>query len=870
MEETRRYCRSLDQRLERQTGWRMWLDELGQDLRYSARGLAKSRGFTAVAVLSLAVGIGVNTAVFAVVDAMVLRPFPYGDLDRVVTLRRLDRVWNYFANPPVADLTWMQRADVFDAVAFRGFSQNVHVASDGHPAEVLRGWSASANLFETFGVQPLLGRLFRPEDASLSSPDVVILSHDLWQRRFGGSPTVIGETLWLDRRAATIVGVLPSEFSYGTVDAQFWVPARLTPADDERRIQIIARLAPGTALEQAQEAMAALAPHGTDAGSDANDGAGVKLVPWHLFWTSELRQSLFTLWAAVGFVLLIACANVAGVLLARASSRQHEVATRLALGASRWRVVRLFLGEGVLLALAAGALGSLLAYAGVQVIQAFNPDVNPLIDDVLPRLTDASVDGRVLGYTLLVSLATALVFSIAPALSGSKPELTASLKGAARGGTAGAGRLRLRSALVVAQVAMALVFLTGAGLMVSTMRNLATVDPGFNASQLLTFRISLSRSQYLLDAPLDGEPATELSPRVDAFFARVLHRIQTLPGVASAAGAHLLPLSHRHAPLILATAGHPAPAPDEEINFSPDEPDWVGVSFRAVLGNYFDVMEVPLLRGRTFTARDTAAAPWVVVVNRTMAETYWPNENPIGTQVTVARVIVRPAVGERPRTIVGVVEDVQDWSLQRAPKPIMFVPAAQRSRFTNRPDRTNMSYVLRTTVDPMSLAPAVQRAVAEIDPDQPVYAVHPMRQLLAIWTDGPRFYTLLTVVFAAVALLLSVIGIYGVMAYAVTQRTHEIGIRMTLGAARRQVARLVAGRGLALGVGGVALGLVGSFWLTRLIGMLRVDFDPSSTLLFGVTATDPATFATASLILLGAVLLACYGPTRRATKVWTR
>ena len=798
---------------------------------------------------------------------MVLRPFSYGDLDRVVTLTRLNQ-WNYFGNPPVTDLTWMQRADVFDAVAFRGFPRNVHVASDGHPTEALRGWSASVNLFETFGVQPVLGRLFRPEDASLASPDVVILSHDLWQRRFGGSPTVIGETLWLDRKAATIVGVLPSAFSYGTVDASFWVPARLTPAaDDERTIQIIARLAPGKALEQAQAAVGALAPHSTNAGSDANDGAGVKLVPWHLFWTSELRQGLFTLWAAVGFVLLIACANVAGVLLARASSRQHEVATRLALGASRWRVVRLFLGEGVLLALAAGALGSLLAYAGVQVIQAFNPDVNPLINDVLPRLTDASVDGRVLGYTLLISLATALVFSIAPALSGSKPELTASLQGAARGGTAGIGRLRLRSALVVAQVAMALVFLTGAGLMVSTMRNLAAVDPGFNPSQLLTFRISLSRGQYLLDAPLDGEPATELSPRVDAFFARVLRRIQTLPGVESAAGAHLLPLSHRHSPRILATAGHPAPAPDEEIGIGPDRPAWVSVSYRAVLGNYFDVMEVPLLRGRTFTARDTAAAPWAVVVNRTMAETYWPNEDPIGTQVTVVRVVQDPAVGERPRTIVGVVEDVHDWSLQLAPRPIMFVPAAQRSRFEDKTDRTLMSYVLRTTVDPMSLAPAVQRAVAEIDPDQPVYAVHPMRRLLAIWTDGPRFYTLLTVVFAAVALLLSVIGIYGVMAYAVTQRTHEIGIRITLGAARGQVARLVAGRGLALGVGGVALGLVGSFWLTRLIGMLRVDFDPSSTLLFGIAATDPATFAAASLLLLGAVLLACYGPTRVATKV---
>ena len=897
IEETQRYCRSLDQRGERQAGWRMWLDELRQDLRYSVRGLAKSRGFTAVAVLSLALGIGVNTAVFSVVDAMLFRPFPYDEPDRLVKLSliHLQRPDSDFGREPrVAEYrSWKQHVDVFEELAgydFYGASPST-VASERLPPEQLTVGTVSANLFATLGVEPLLGRGFHPEDGALGSEDVVILSYGLWQRRFGAEATVIGEPLRLDfpcglppycreALAATVVGVMPAGFHYFEPDTQLWVPTRLTatgvplyssgPGDDQTRMDahLIARLVAGVTLARAQVTMDTLAAQHAEAFPETDGGWGVRLVPLHEFYTKDLGQTLFVLWGAVGFVLLIACANVAGVLLARATSRTKEVATRLALGASRGRVARLLFAEGVLLALAGGALGSLLAYGGLQVIQVFNPDANPLTRAIFPRLDTASIDGPVLGYTLLVSLLTSLLFSVAPALTGSKLDLTASLKDAGRGTTKGAGRLRLRGGLVVAQVALALVLVTGAGLMVTSMARLQAVDPGFNMEQLLTFRLRLSRDRYMQDPAIAGERKTELSPLVDAQHAEVLRRLQTLPGVESAAGIHVLPLSHTGAAFrILAIDGRPT-----QDSLRP------GLQYRAVLGNYFDVMGIPLLRGRAFTARDSAEASGVAVISRAVAERFWSNEDPIGKQLTVVNNTDRwaasaglfkdggPVPGERQRTVVGVVEDVHGWSRQGGPRPIVYVPTVQRSWSSLAAFRTQMSYVIRTTADPMSLAPAVQRVVAEIDPDLPILAMHPMRQLVSIWTDSPRFYTLLLVVFAAVALVLSLIGIYGVMAYAVTQRTHEIGIRMALGAARSHVVRLVAGQGLALGAGGVALGLVGALWLTDLMQSFSVDFSGVSVL-YGVSARDPATLATVSLLLVGAVLLACYGPTRVATKV---
>lgn len=865
------------------------LEDVGKDLRYGARMLMKSPSFTAVAVLSLAVGIGVNTAVFSIVDAMLFRSFPYRDPDRLVMLGLVNfRSSNpdFFANPHVADyISWKEQADVFEEMAWSENNvDDTSVASEGHPTQRLRAAVVSTNLFPMLGVEPFLGRGFLPEDAQLGSDDVVLVSYSLWQRRYGADSGAIGQTLWVNQTAATIVGVMPPGYRHLTPRApDFWSPARNTPADALRRVHVSARLAPGVTLAQAQAAMDTVAAQRAEAFPETNAGWGVRLVPLHEHLTEGVRQRLFVLWGAVGFVLLIACSNVAGVLLARAFARTTEIATRLALGASRWRVARLFLTEGVLLALAGGALGSLLAYGGVQLIRLFNPDANPLGGVRFLRLDEASVDGRVLGYTLLLSLLTALLFSAAPALVGSAPALDRSLQAGGSGATTGTDRQWLRGMLVVAQVALALVLLTGAGLMVSTMHNLATVDPGFQTTRLLTFRLQPRGNRYQRDAaagetanPVDVSPTQnsqtaalgsigkiQLKAQVDAFHARVLRRVRMLPGVESAAGIHILPLSHGGDSRLLALDGHPAPLPDQ-----PD--GWIRPSYRAVMGNYFAAMGIPLLQGRAFTDRDVAEAPWVAIISRTMANTYWPNVNPIGQHLrVVGTTFGRPVAGERPRTIVGVVEDVHGWSLQQLnPEPAVYVPAVQQSPDAETPNvEAQMSYVVRSAVDPMSLAPEVERVVAEIDPDQPLFDMAPMSQLVAIWTDIPRFYTLLLVAFAGVALVLSVAGIYGVMAYAVTRRTHEIGIRMALGAARGQIGRLVAGQGLALGTCGVALGLVGSFWLTRLMPALKADVRTNDRVLYGVTARDPATFAVASLLLVGAVLLACYGPTRRATKV---
>ena len=598
MRRVRTECLRVDETWETEKRWRGRVKALVQDLRFGARMLAKSRGFTAVAVLSLALGIGLNTAVFSVVDAMVFRPLPYGDPDRLVVLTLTDRqtadTWSYPQVPQY--LSWKRHADVFEEIASPVETRRFDVASEGRPTERLQGARVSPNLFTTLGVEPLLGRDFLPDDEALGSEEVVILSHGLWRRRFGADPSVIGETLWLDRNPATIVGVLPSGSSPAMgVTPQFWVPARLTPADDQTFVVVTARLAPGVTLEQAQAAMDTVVAQHADAVPAAREGWGVRLVPLHEHFTRNLRHTLFTLWGAVGFVLLIACANVAGVLLARASARTQEVATRLALGASRWRVARLFLVEGVLLALVGGALGALLAYGGLHLIRLLNPDANPFIS-IFPRLNDASLNGRVLGYTLLVSLLTALLFSVAPALTGSTPDRTGSRKDAGRGAMAGAERLRLRSALVVAQIALALVLLSGAGLLVNTMRYLAQVDPGFDAERLLTFRLELAEARYLQDAAIAGEPQTLLSPRLDAFHARVLRRLETLSGVESAAAIDILPLSHTGAKRILAIDGYPAPAPGEEIRRE-DVDEWVRPTYRAVGGGLFRRHGHPALTG---------------------------------------------------------------------------------------------------------------------------------------------------------------------------------------------------------------------------------------------------------------------------------
>ena len=454
-----------------------------------------------------------------------------------------------------------------------------------------------------------------------------------------------------------------------------------------------------------------------------------------------------------------------------------------------------------------------------------------------------------------MSLVTALLCSLAPALVGCRPRLDVAVKDAGRGASSRFGRLR--SGLVIAQVALAMVLVTGAGLMVQTMRNLSAVDLGFNPNQVLMFDMVLSGDRFQEDMRFDGELATVISPpRVNGFFARVLQGLETVPGVESAATVQNPPLSHGNSSSQVTIHG---------AREQPVRPH--RVVYRAVRGDYFDVMDIPFLQGRAFSDLDSAQAPGVVVINRAMAETHWPNQNPIGRQLTIPAQVNRPG---STKTVVGVVETVNNWSVQQPiPRPAMYVPAVQEGPIKDPSFQPRLTrFLVRTAADPVSLAPDVRRVVARIDSDQVVARVYPMQQLVDIWTDTPRFYTVLTVVFASVALVLSLIGIYGVMAYAVAQRTHEIGIRMALGAARAHVVRLVAGRGLLLGAGGVAVGMTGAFWLTSVLQTFRGDFgDSELSVLFGVSATDPATFAGVSLLIIGAVLLACYNPTRAATKV---
>jgi putative ABC transport system permease protein len=804
------------------TGRPNLLRDLFQDLRYAGRMQLKNPGFTIVAVIALALGIGANTAIFSVVNSVLLRPLPYKDPERLVMVWEDASKHGYPRDTPASAnyVDWRDQNTVFEGMAAIA-DESFNLTGAGEP-ERLEGRLVSANLFPLLGVDPHIGRTFTSAEDQPGSNRVVVLSYPLWQRRFGGDKSIVGRPLSLNGETYTVVGVMPARFQFPTSDDQVWAPIAFTNEDATNRnrhyLQVLARLKPGTSLEQAQTEMSTIAARLQQQYPDSNADQGAAVTPLHEHLVGDIKPALLILLGAVGLVLLIACANVANLLLARAAVRQKEIAVRVALGARRWRLLRQFLTESVLLSALGGVVGLALAYGGLVLLRAFIPEN-------ISQAGQISIDLKVLGFTFVVSLFTGLIFGLAPALQAARFNQTETLKEGGRDSATGSSGKRLRGLLVMAEVAVSLVLLIGAGLLINSFLRLRNVDPGFRSNNLLTMRIVLPQPKY------------EQFERRSAFYTELIQRVQNIAGVKSAAVTTNLPLYRQGNSIGISIEGQPPPPPGQE-NI---------VVTRIISPGYFDTMSIPLVSGRALTDQDTATTPRVAVISETMARKYWPGQDPIGKRIGTGR-IQRP---EDWTQVVGVVKDVRQFELTADPRPQMYLPYKQRGFFDLR------DLVVKTEVDPATLAATVRQTVWAIDKDQPVSNIRTMDEILLDSIARQRFSMLLLAIFAGVALVLAAVGIYGVMSYSVAQRTHEIGIRMALGAQTGAVLRLAVGYGLKLVVAGTVIGLIAAFALTRVM----------STLLFGVTATDPATFTLISLLLIAVAALASYIPARRATKV---
>jgi len=796
-----------------------------QDVRYAARTLSKSPGFTLVAVLALALGIGANTAIFSVVKAVLLSPLPYPEPERLVWVREVNPSADILDEPASAPNynDWRTQARSFEGVA--AYANTAMTLTDGGGGEPERipAVTTSANFFQVVGVAPALGRGFLPEEEAAGKNRVVVISHGLWQRRFGASPQALGQTLTLSGNPHTVVGVAAPGFKTpvpGPKSPDLWFPIAFNFDESRRRsdfLNVVGRLKAGATVEQARAELEGVAARLAAGRPSTNAGWTVKVEPLHERVVGNVRQALWVLMGVVGFLLLISCANVANLLLARAAGRRQEIAVRTALGARRGRLVRQFLTESLLLGLVGGGLGLVLAAWGVEVLVALSPGN-------IPRLEEVGLDARVLAFTFGVSALTGVVFGLLPALSASKADLSVSLKeGGSRGSTAGAGARRLRATLVVAEVAITVVLLAGAGLMVRSFMAIQSVDPGFRPERILTFDFALPMTKY------------NEEPQRAAFFEQLTTRAAALPGVERAAVVSALPLTGGSDYLSFVIEGRPD-LPPEKVQ---------DAEVFSVTPDYFDVMSIPFVRGERLNERHRADVPDVAVINETMARRFWPGEDPLGKRVNLGNPGTTPWM-----TIIGVVGDARTGGLDKEPYPQMYAPTAQ---FPYRA----MTFVARTSGDPAGVAPALRRELASIDRDLPLYNVRTMEQVMSDSVSRRRFQMVLIAAFAGVGLLLAAVGIYGVISYSVAQRRHEIGVRMALGARAADILKLVVGQGLGLTLAGVGLGLVGAFALTRVM----------ASLLYGVSTTDPLTFACVALALLGVALLACLLPARRATKV---
>ena len=808
------------------------MDSLLKDTRYAIRSLIKRPGFVAVAIITLALGIGANTAIFSVINAVVLRPLPYDDPDRLVM------VWETIAGndrrsvAPGNYVDWRDHNKTFAGMS-AVFNGNFNLTGNGEP-ERINGATVTSNLMDVLGVPAQLGRTFQPDDDAHQDRRIVLISDGLWKRRFGVDKDVIGRNITIDEASYTVVGVMPSGFQF-PVKSDLWVLGRdrnavsaslisqfpdndWTHERDAHFLSVVGRLKPGASLSQAQSDIAGIARRAEQEFPNTNEGLSSNVVSLHTQIVGEVQGLLFILLGAVAFVLLIACTNVANLMLARSVKREREMAIRVAVGAGRWRLVRQLLTESLLLSFAGGLAGLFLSTWVVDLFIKLSPGD-------IPRLDEAAVDLRLLGFTFVVSLLTGIGFGLLPAFHGTRVRLSSSLK---EGGKTTSGRLHrtTRNVLIASEIALAQILVVGAGLLILSYVRASQINPGFNPLGVLSAKIAPSAKKY-------PNPKAKA-----AFYSVVLDRLSHLPGVQSVGMVMNLPLSGASMNRGFRAEGRPEPKPDENIT----------MDYQVVNEDYFRTMEVPVVRGRAFTKSDTETSERVIVINQTLARRYWPNEDPIGR---------RMAIGESSketswRTIVGVVGDMRHASLSESAVPTAFTVYTQDLESWPR-----MAFVVKTDIDPVALTSSVRSALTAIDPSQPVYAIEPMEKLVNDAIAPRRFVMSLIGLLALIALVLSAVGVYGVISFSVSERTHEMGIRMALGARKGDVLALVLGQSARIAAFGIVLGLIGAFALTRLL----------KALLFEVSPTDPITFASVAVLLGVVALIACYIPARRATKV---